>query len=206
MISDGGSFGQLSLHTGRDGRVWCCTYPDSAPILNITAATTTVAVCLGGKQISAEFVAVARGGGGGLIREQGGAAGAGPSGRPWHLPNLRHDIGEESHRMRGSRRGAVTGESFAQVNNPDPFAPPVWRSPVYRTPEFVIWLVQLVRLLGRAIWFVICHPLLDLVAGLLVLDYIHLGWPGLAGTAALVMVALVVLRLGSPPAVHPVAD
>ena len=48
--------------------------------------------------------------------------------------------------MRSSRKGAVTGESFAQVNNPDPFAPPVWRSPVYRTPEFVIWLVQLVRL------------------------------------------------------------
>ena len=45
--------------------------------------------------------------------------------------------------MRSSRKGAVTGESFAQVNNPDPFAPPVWRSPVYRTPEFVIWLVQL---------------------------------------------------------------
>ena len=42
----------------------------------------------------------------------------------------------------------MTGESFAQVNNPDPFAPPVWRSPVYRTPEFVIWLVQLLRLLG----------------------------------------------------------
>ena len=60
MISEGGSFGQVSLHTGRDGRVWCCTYPDSAPILNITAATTTVAVCLGGKQISDEFLAFAR--------------------------------------------------------------------------------------------------------------------------------------------------
>ncbi len=60
MISDGGSFGQLSLHTGRDGRVWCCTYPDTAPILNITAASTTVVVCLGGEQISAEFVVFAR--------------------------------------------------------------------------------------------------------------------------------------------------
>jgi hypothetical protein len=60
MISDGGSFGQLSLHTGRDGRVWCCTYPDSAPILNITVASTTVAVCMAGEQISAEFVAFAR--------------------------------------------------------------------------------------------------------------------------------------------------
>ena len=83
----------------------------------------------------------------------------------------------------------MTGESFAQVNNPDPFAPPVWRSPVYRTPEFVIWLVQLARLLVRAAWFVICHPLLDTVAGLIVLDYLNLGWPGLAGTAALVLAA-----------------
>ncbi len=92
----------------------------------------------------------------------------------------------------------MTGESFAQVNNPDPFAPPVWRSPVYRTPEFVIWLVQLVRLLGRAVWFVICHPLLDLVAGLIILDYLNLGWPGLAGTAGLVVLVLVVVRLAWP--------
>ena len=92
----------------------------------------------------------------------------------------------------------MTGESFAQVNNPDPFAPPVWRSPVYRTPEFVIWLVQLVRLAGRAVWFVVCHPLLDLIAGLIILDYLNLGWPGLAGTAALIVVALVVLRLAWP--------
>jgi S-DNA-T family DNA segregation ATPase FtsK/SpoIIIE len=100
--------------------------------------------------------------------------------------------------MRSSRKGAVTGESFAQVNNPDPFAPPVWRSPVYRTPEFVIWLVQLVRLIGRAIWFVICHPLLDLVAGLIILDYLNLGLPGLAGTAAAIVLILVVLRLAWP--------
>jgi S-DNA-T family DNA segregation ATPase FtsK/SpoIIIE len=100
--------------------------------------------------------------------------------------------------MRSSRKGAVTGESFAQVNNPDPFAPPVWRSPVYRTPEFVIWLVQLVRLAGRALWFVICHPLLDLVAGLILLDYLNLGWAGLAGTAAAIALSLVVLRLAWP--------
>jgi len=92
----------------------------------------------------------------------------------------------------------VTGESFAQVNNPDPFAPPVWRSPVYRTPEFVIWLVQLVRLLVRVIWFVISHPLLDMIAGLIVLDYLNLGWPGLAGTGGLAVAILVVLWLGWP--------
>jgi S-DNA-T family DNA segregation ATPase FtsK/SpoIIIE len=100
--------------------------------------------------------------------------------------------------MRSSRKGAVTGESFAQVNNPDPFAPPVWRSPVYRTPEFVIWLVQLIRLIGRVIWFAISHPLLDMLAGLLVLDYLNLGWPGLAGVAGLILAVLVALWLGWP--------
>ena len=100
--------------------------------------------------------------------------------------------------MRSSRRGAVTGESFAQVNNPDPFAPPVWRSPVYRTPEFVIWLVQLARLLARLIWFVICHPLLDMLAGLTVLDYLNVDWPGLAVTAGLVVTVLIMLWLAWP--------
>ena len=97
----------------------------------------------------------------------------------------------------------MTGESFAQVNNPDPFAPPVWRSPVYRTPEFIIGLVQLIRLLGRAAWFVICHPLLDLIAGLLVLDYLNLGWPGLAGVAGIVVALLIVLRLVWPATLSP---
>ncbi len=100
--------------------------------------------------------------------------------------------------MRSSRKGAVTGESFAQVSNPDPFAPPVWRSPVYRTPELVIWLVQLARLLARALWFVICHPLLDMTAGLVILDYLNLGWPGLAVTAGLAVAVLAALRLGWP--------
>ena len=92
----------------------------------------------------------------------------------------------------------MTGESFAQVNNPDPFAPPVWRSPVYRTPELVIGLVQLIRLLAQAVWFVICHPLLDMIAGLLVLDYLNLGWPGLASVAGIVVALLIVLRLVWP--------
>ena len=46
-------------------------------------------------------------------------------------------------------RNWVTGKQLAQVDNRDPFAPPVWRSPVYRTPEPVILVVQLIRLTGR---------------------------------------------------------
>ena len=65
-----------------------------------------------------------------------------------------------------------TGEQIAQVDNADPFAAPVWRSPVHRTPEWIIWLVQLIRLLVRVIWFLIRHPLLDAAAGLVIA---HLG-------------------------------
>ncbi len=89
----------------------------------------------------------------------------------------------------------VTGEQLAQVDNPDPFASPVWRSPVYRTPESVIWLVQLLRLLARVIWFAVRHPLADAVAGLVVFTWLRAGWPGLAGLAGGVLTALVLLRL-----------
>ncbi len=72
-------------------------------------------------------------------------------------------------------RNKVLGEQFAQVDNPDPFAPPVWRSPVYRTPEAVIWVMQLVRLLVRVVWFVIRHPYLDLAAGVVAAAAVRLG-------------------------------
>lgn len=32
------------------------------------------------------------------------------------------------------KMSAFEGQQLAQVNNPDPFAPPIWRSPVYHTP------------------------------------------------------------------------
>src|SRR3989442_15757796 len=50
------------------------------------------------------------------------------------------------------------GEQLAQVDNRDPFAVPVWRSPVYRTPEPLIMIVQLVRLICRVLWFALTHP------------------------------------------------
>jgi hypothetical protein len=95
-------------------------------------------------------------------------------------------------------RGKVRGEQIAQIDNPDPFAPAVWRSPVHRTPEPVIWLVQLVRLLGRIIWFLVRHPLLDVAAGVVLLVWLNLGWPGLVGLVALVAAALVALWLWWP--------
>ena len=98
------------------------------------------------------------------------------------------------------RRGRnwVTGEYLAQVDNRDPFAPPVWRSPVYRTPEAVILVVQLLRLVWRVIWFALTHPLLDAVAALVVVAWLGLGWPGVAGLALAALAGLAGLRVIQP--------
>jgi DNA segregation ATPase FtsK/SpoIIIE, S-DNA-T family len=84
----------------------------------------------------------------------------------------------------------VAGQPLAQVDNPDPFAVPVWRSPVYQTPHFVIWPVQLVRLLWRIVWFVLRHPLLDAGGAAAVFTWLKLGWPGLVALAAFTVLAL----------------
>ena len=95
-------------------------------------------------------------------------------------------------------RNWVTGEQLAQVDNRDPFAVPVWRSPVYRTPEPVIFIVQLVRLIWRVSWFVLTHPLADAVAILAVVTWLGLGWPGLIGLAAATLAGLAGLRVIQP--------
>ncbi len=96
-------------------------------------------------------------------------------------------------------RDWIAGEQLAQVDNRDPFAPPVWRSPVYRTPEPVIMVVQLVRLVWRVIWFALTHPGADAVAALVVVTWLGLGWPGLVGLAVIAVVGLTGLRV-----IHPV--
>jgi S-DNA-T family DNA segregation ATPase FtsK/SpoIIIE len=92
----------------------------------------------------------------------------------------------------------ITGEQLAQVDNPDPFASPVWRSPVHRTPESLILIVQFIRTLVWLVWFLLRHPVLDAVAGLAVLIWWWAGWQGLVITAAGVVAELVMLRLVSP--------
>jgi DNA segregation ATPase FtsK/SpoIIIE, S-DNA-T family len=91
----------------------------------------------------------------------------------------------------------VAGQ-LAQVDNSDPFARPVWRSPVYETPWAIIWAVQLARLLWRVIWFIVTHPMLDAVAAVLVYDWLWLGWPGLLALVLLVVSALIGLWLLLP--------
>jgi S-DNA-T family DNA segregation ATPase FtsK/SpoIIIE len=95
-------------------------------------------------------------------------------------------------------RGSVRGEQYAQVDNPDPFASPVWRSPVYRTPEGVIYLVQALRGLWRLARFLIRHPLLDTAAGLVFLLWHAGGWPALAALAGGLAAALTGLRVWRP--------
>jgi len=90
------------------------------------------------------------------------------------------------------------GEQLAQVYNPDPFAPPVWRSPVYRTPEAIIWAAQLARLLWRVIWFLIRHPGLDSAVVLGWFVWSRVGWPGLVASALMIVASLTALRLLSP--------
>ena len=95
-------------------------------------------------------------------------------------------------------RNVVTGEHLTQLDNRDPFAAPVWRSPVYRTPEAVIWLVQLLRLLWRVFWFTVTHPAVAAVAALVVVTWLGLGWPGVVALAAAAVTGLAGLRVIQP--------
>jgi S-DNA-T family DNA segregation ATPase FtsK/SpoIIIE len=86
-------------------------------------------------------------------------------------------------------RKVVTGEQLAQVYDPDPFARPVWRAPVYQTPPAVIAVVQLCRLVGWLARLVFRHRVIALVLAVSGFAYAEIGRPGMtaliAGTAVL---------------------
>src|ERR1039457_2388000 len=92
------------------------------------------------------------------------------------------------------KMSTFSGDQIAQVNNPDPFAPPVWRSPVYHTPGWIITIVQAWRLLEAIVGFLLRHPLLDVAAAVIVVRGLNLAWPGLILVAAVVLVTLVAWR------------
>jgi hypothetical protein len=89
-------------------------------------------------------------------------------------------------------RHLVTGEYLAQVRNPDPFAVPAWRSPVYRTPFAIVATVQAARLIGRLIRFLARHPIATTATGMMTVTWVYLGWPAVL---ALVTVPVVLLGL-----------
>ena len=91
-------------------------------------------------------------------------------------------------------RRIVTGEQVARLSNPDPFALPVWRAPVYRTPAGIVIIAQLARLLGRLIRLAARHPLAASILALAAVIWLDLGWVTLAAMAAAVIIMLVTWR------------
>jgi S-DNA-T family DNA segregation ATPase FtsK/SpoIIIE len=95
-------------------------------------------------------------------------------------------------------RKVVTGELVAQLRNPDPFAAPAWRSPIYRTPFAFVAIVQAARLLWRLIRYLARHPLTVLASVTGVVLWRVTGWPGIAALAATGTVVLAVWRWRFP--------
>ena len=89
-------------------------------------------------------------------------------------------------------RKVVTGDRVAQLRNPDPFAVPAWRSPVYQTPFGIVVLIQAARLLGRLVRLLVRHPIAVLVVILAGLLWRVIGWTGVAALAASTALVLVV--------------
>ncbi|HEY1002521.1 MAG TPA: hypothetical protein VGD83_23050 [Streptosporangiaceae bacterium] len=87
-------------------------------------------------------------------------------------------------------RRVVTGEELAQLYNPDPFAMPRWRSPVYRTPVGIILAVKVVKLLAWIARTIARHPLAASILALTTATWVKLGWVTLV---ALVLAAVVML-------------
>jgi S-DNA-T family DNA segregation ATPase FtsK/SpoIIIE len=95
-------------------------------------------------------------------------------------------------------RRVVTGDQIAQLRNPDPFAVPAWRSPVYRTPFVIVAVVQFARAIGWLIRFLARNSVLVLavIAGALI--WRVTGWLGLSVLAVSVTVVFVVWRWRFP--------
>jgi S-DNA-T family DNA segregation ATPase FtsK/SpoIIIE len=84
-------------------------------------------------------------------------------------------------------RPVITGQQVAQIHNGDPFAPPIWRAPVYHTPGWIIAAVQIARTFWATFRFVARHPVADAAALLL---YAAWQWTSWLGVIALVVIAV----------------
>ena len=91
-------------------------------------------------------------------------------------------------------RRVVTGEELAQLYNPDPFAMPRWRAPVYRTPFGIILVAKFFKLLGWIVRLIAWHPLAASVLVLSVVTWIDLGWVTLVALVLAVVVMLTAWR------------
>jgi DNA segregation ATPase FtsK/SpoIIIE, S-DNA-T family len=91
-------------------------------------------------------------------------------------------------------RRVITGEQVAQIYNPDPFARPVFRAPVYQTPAGLILLAWLARFLYRLARLAFRHPVASVTLALLAFLWFTIGWIGLAALLACMLVVLVAWR------------
>ena len=91
-------------------------------------------------------------------------------------------------------RKVVTGEELAQVYNPDPFAMPRWRAPVYRTPFGIILVAKFFKLLAWIVRMVARHPLAASVLALAAVTWVKLGWVTLAALVLAIVVLLLAWR------------
>ena len=89
-------------------------------------------------------------------------------------------------------RRVVTGEQVAQIYNPDPFARPIFRAPVYQTPPGLILVAWLFRFLFRLARLIFRHPVAASSAAALVFLWLSVGWPGLAAIAGCAVLVLVI--------------
>jgi DNA segregation ATPase FtsK/SpoIIIE, S-DNA-T family len=96
------------------------------------------------------------------------------------------------------KMSAYSGQQLAQVDNPDPFAPPVWRSPIYHTPGWIIVVMQLARVLLALVKFLARHAVLDLVLAVEAFAWSVAGWPGPAILTGTVTAALIIWRVRWP--------
>jgi DNA segregation ATPase FtsK/SpoIIIE, S-DNA-T family len=95
-------------------------------------------------------------------------------------------------------RRIVTGDDLAQVRNPDPFAVPAWRSPVYRTPLLIVAIVHAARMIAGLVRFLLRHPVLVLAAITAVLMWRVTGWLGPLILAVSITAVLAVWRWRFP--------
>jgi DNA segregation ATPase FtsK/SpoIIIE, S-DNA-T family len=91
-------------------------------------------------------------------------------------------------------RRVVTGEQVAQIYNPDPFARPVFRAPVYQTPAGIILLAWLARFVFRLARLAVRHPVTTLALALLAFLWFTITWVGLAAMAGCALLVLVTWR------------
>jgi DNA segregation ATPase FtsK/SpoIIIE, S-DNA-T family len=89
-------------------------------------------------------------------------------------------------------RRVVTGEQVAQLYNPDPFARPVFRAPVYQTPAGIILLAWLARLLYRLARLAVRHPVTTGAAAALAFLWFTISWVGIAAILACAVLVLVI--------------